>query len=107
MSLDITLTETLPTEVYTANITHNLYAMADEAGIAKHLWAPEEVGITQAVQLIAPLHKAVAELKADPARFEKHNAPNGWGIYENFLFFVEQYLAACLANPNAQVRASR
>ena len=41
--------------VYSANITHNLTKMADEAGIYECLWRPEEIGITKAGQLIEPL----------------------------------------------------
>ena len=31
--------------------------MADEAGIYKYLWSPEEIGITKAEQFIEPLKK--------------------------------------------------
>jgi len=48
MSLDVYLMKTMPTSVYDANITHNLGAMAEAAGIYKHLWRPEEIGITKA-----------------------------------------------------------
>lgn len=81
--------------------------MAKEAGIYFHLWRPEEIGITKAAQLIGPLQSALAAMKADPKRFEAHNSPNGWGLYENFVPFVEQYLAACEACPNADVSVSR
>jgi hypothetical protein len=107
MSLDVHLKKVMPTEVYWGNITHNLGGMAEEAGIYKHLWRPEEIGITKAAQLIEPLRAGVALLKSDRARFEKHNSPNGWGLYENFVPFVEEYLAACEANPDADVAVSR
>ncbi len=107
MSLDVMLTKVMPTEVYSSNITHNLNDMAKEAGIYKHLWRPEEIGITKAAQLIEPLRAGVALLKSDRARFEKHNSPNGWGLYKNFVPFVEEYLAACEANPDADVSVSR
>lgn len=94
-------------EVYSANITHNLVAMASEAGIYEHLWRPEEIGITKAAQLVDPLRAGLALMKSDPPRFEKHNAKNRWGIYEDFVPWVEQYLAACEANPTANVRVSR
>ena len=42
MSLDVWLVEVLPTEVYSANITHNLNRMADEAGIYEQ--CPERMG---------------------------------------------------------------
>lgn len=107
MSLDVYLTKTMPTEVYSANITHNLGAMAREAGIYMHLWRPDEIGVTKAAQLIEPLRVGVALMRADPQRFERHNAPNGWGLYKNFVPFVEKYLAACEENPDADVEVWR
>jgi hypothetical protein len=107
MSLDVYLTEVRPTEVYSRNITHNLNKMAMEAGIYEPLWRPEEVGITHAHQLIAPLAEGLAKLKADPEHYQKFNAPNGWGMYEHFVPFVEDYLKACIENPNAEVHACR
>ena len=107
MSLDVYLREVCLTTIYEANITHNLNSMAMKAGIYKHLWRPEEIGITKAAQLIEPLREGLALMKSDPFRFEKHNSANGWGTYEGFLSFVEGYLAACEENPNASVEVSR
>ena len=107
MSLDVYLTRTQPTTVFDANITHNLGAMAEEAGIYKHLWRPEEIGITKASQLIEPLREAITLMRADPTRFEKHNASNGWGLYEHFVPWLERYLAACEEYPDADVGVSR
>jgi hypothetical protein len=92
-------------DVYDANITHNLTGMAREAGIYQHLWHPDEIGIVKASQLIEPLEAGLALLRSDPPRFEKHNAPNGWGLYKHFVPWVEAYLDACKANPDADVRA--
>ena len=92
---------------YSANITHNLNKMAAEAGIYNELWRPDEIGITKAKQLIAPLEKAVATMKADPVRFKMHDSPNGWGTYEHFVPFVEEYLEACKKDPEADVSVSR
>jgi hypothetical protein len=94
-------------EVYDANITHNLSAMAGEAGIYEAVWRPEEVGITKAAQLIDPLQTALAMMKEDPERFKKHNASNGWGLYKHFLPWLEKYLAACEEYPEASVSVSR
>lgn len=107
MSLDVTLQAWRLTSVYNANITHNLTAMADAAGIYKALWRPEDLGITKAAQLIPYLRPGLAALKASPARFKRFNSPNGWGVYENFVPFVERYLAACEDNPDAEVSVSR
>ena len=107
MSLDVYLTATRPVEVYESNITHNLNKMAMEAGIYEALWRPEEIGITHAEQLIEPLTEGLAKLKADPDHYQKFNSPNGWGMYEHFVPFVEDYLNACKENPDAEVNVSR
>lgn len=124
--------------VFDTNITHNLGAMADEAGIYTALWHPAELldpekaaqireqsklgnyhdagGVYEierslptvhARDVIEPLTAGLAQLKADPARFEKHNAPNGWGMYEHFVPFVEEVLRACKEYPDAEIRVSR
>lgn len=118
MSLDVTLLKTDPKcdhcgrggeeiELFSANITHNLGAMAREAGIYRHLWRPGEIGITTAGQLVGPLRAGLELLMSDPVRFEKHNAENGWGTYGQFVPWVERYLSACQQNPDATVRADR
>lgn len=107
MSLDVSLYAVRRAEVYDANITHNLTGMADAAGIYKHLWRPEEIGITKAEQLIEPLREGLAKLEADPEKYEAFNSPNGWGMYKHFVPFVRNYLAACEANPDAEISVSR
>ena len=94
-------------ERYSANITHNLNTMADAAGIYKHLWRPDEIGVTHARQLIEPLTTGLAELRADAAKFRALNPPNGWGNYEWLVQFVADYLDACKANPQSAVHVSR
>lgn len=93
--------------LYDANITHNLGEMAEEAGIYEAIWRPEEIGIIKASQLIEPLKKGLELLHQDPDHFRKFNASNGWGLYEQFLPFVEKYLRACEQNPDAHVEVSR
>lgn len=118
MSLDVYLRTTITcphchlvagegNEVYEANITHNLTRMAAEAGIYKPVWRPEEVGITEASQLVEPLTKGIELMKADPDRFKAHDSPNGWGIYDDFLPWLERYLQACIDNPKATISVSR
>jgi len=92
---------------YSRNITHNLTEMADEAGIYKHLWRPDEIGIKKAAQLIEPLAKGLADLKARPEHFAKFNPHNGWGDYAGLVDFVTEYLAACREYPQANVSVSR
>jgi len=77
------------------------------AGIYEHLWRPEEISITHAKDLIDPLTIGLALMKSDPPRFAQHNSSNGWGSYEGFLDFVENYLAACIENPDALIEVNR
>lgn len=107
MSLDVMLTAVRPTEVYSANITHNLNRMAQAAGLYEVMWRPDTIGITKAGELIAPLTDGLARLKSDPVKYEEFNSPNGWGKYEDFVSFVEAYLAACIESPDADVTVSR
>lgn len=93
--------------VYSRNITHNLGAMADEAGIHDHLWRPDEIGVTKAIQLIDPLTEGLRLLQSDPVRFQAFNPKNGWGDYDGLVDFVSEYLEACKTYPEADVRASR
>jgi len=93
--------------LYSANITHNLATMASEAGIYEALWRPEEKGYTHAKDLIKPLEKGLKKLIANPAKYEKFNSPNGWGMYEHFVPFVQQYLEACREYPEAEIEVSR
>jgi hypothetical protein len=94
-------------EVYSGNITHNLGAMADAAGLYICLWRPDEIGITLAGQLIRPLQDGLARLQSDPETYRALNPVNGWGSYEGFVDFVVEYLAACIAFPEAEVFVSR
>lgn len=92
---------------FDANITHNLTAMAREAGIYEACWEPEEIGITKAVQLIEPLRKGLKLLKAEPYRFQTFNPKNGWGDYDGFVRWIQKYLEACEQYPDADVSVSR
>ena len=92
---------------FSSNITHNLGRMAAEAGIYDVLWRPDEAGIERASQVADTLRVGITEMRADPERFRRFNAANGWGTYDQFLPWLKEYLAACEANPSARVRVSR
>lgn len=94
-------------EFYSANITHNLNTMAEEAGIYTYLWRPEELGITKARELIDPLEIGLILMKNNPERFKKLDPKNGWGSYGLFVPWVESYLKACKEHPDADVNVSR
>lgn len=95
------------TEVFSANVTHNLGRMADAAGIYEALWRPEEIGVSKASQLVPLLEKGLAKLEAHPDEFLPMNPVNGWGSYERFVPWVRNYLQACREYPDATIRVSR
>lgn len=107
MSLDVTLTAMRKVSVFDANITHNLNKMADEAGIYSHLWRPDEIGIKTAAELIEPLKIGIQKMKDNPGHFKQFDAKNGWGTYEDFVPWIEEYIAACEENPDAEVSVWR
>ena len=114
-------------EVYSANITHNLGKMAEEAGIYEALWRPhrlkpgydipeddhkaewayEDANPVRAHEIIEIIEKGLEDLKARPNHYKQFNSPNGWGMYENFVRFVDKYLTALKEFPEAQVECDR
>lgn len=114
-------------EVYGANITHNLGKMAEEAGIYEALWRPyqlkpgynipeddhkteweyEDNNPVRAHEIIEIIEKGLDDMKARPKHYEKFNSPNGWGMYHNFVPWIEQYLEALKKFPEAQVVCDR
>lgn len=95
------------TEVFEANITHNLARMANEAGIYEALWHPNDEGEKKARSLVPILNEGLAKMKNDPELFKKLNSPNGWGTYDCFVPWIEEYLDACKNFPDAKVGVSR
>lgn len=113
--------------VYSANITHNLTTMADEAGLYNALWRPhrlkEEYNIpegdysdehefesncfVQAKEITPILEKGLKKLKASPQHYKQFNPGNGWGDYDGLVNFTEKYLMACIKYPKAQVKTDR
>lgn len=93
-------------EVFRRNITHNLCKMADKAGIYQALWHPNDKGQVLASDIVPTLKAGLSDLVNRREYFEQFNAPNGWGLYEHFVPFVEAVLDACEAHPEALVRTS-
>ena len=111
MSLDVYLTDPTATyqtgNLYWANITHNLNTMASRAGIYKALWRPEEIGVKYAKDIIEIVEKGLNDLKERPEYFKQFDASNGWGTYEQFIPFIEEYLQALKEYPEAKIYISR
>ena len=113
--------------LYSANITHNLGNMADAAGIYEALWRPhrliEGYNVSEddhqaesefednvtilAEDIIEILERGLKDLRKRPKFFQKFDSSNGWGTYERFVPFVENYLNACKEFPKAIVKTDR
>lgn len=108
MSLDVYL-ELNGEEVYSANITHNLNKMANAVSpyFYQVLWRPEDLNMVHAEDLIHELRKGVSKLACAPSHYKQFDSPNGWGLYENFVPFVINYIEACEKFPKATVKVSR
>lgn len=91
---------------FLANITRNLAKMADAAGLFESLWEPIEHGMSKAKDLVEPLTIGLYALKTHPERFKQLNAANGWGTYDQFVPWVEEYIDACKNNPEAEIYVS-
>lgn len=131
MGLDIYFKD--PTATYEVDyllefgITHNLYNMAEEAGIGKALWNPytllpefenfkgtnkeeydfEETHPVEAELLEEVLEKGLKKLKKRPDFFKTFDSPNGWGNYDTLVRFTEQYLNGIYKYPKAFIITSR
>tara|TARA_R110000796_G_scaffold177590_1_gene294414 strand:+ start:896 stop:1294 length:399 start_codon:yes stop_codon:yes gene_type:complete len=128
MSLDVSLHDPTATydteELYHANITHNLNLMANNAGIYDALWKPyrllegcsytadrqEEEDFRQlnidkvSADMITPtIEKGLDDMKKRPEYYKQFDSDNGWGIYDDFIPFIEKYLEALKTYPKAIV----
>lgn len=92
------------------NITHNLTKMASAVSddFYRAIWRPEELFVIPTTTYVLPLlEEGLSELKSNRHKYEKFNSPNGWGLYEHFVPWVEEYIEKCRKNPDCRITASR
>lgn len=126
MSLDISLHQEAEyhTEVYEANITHNLGKMAGKVvclsieeyrdiNDKRFAYSTKEItlydilwhGSGQSAKVIAPmLEVGLHELKENREIYEEYNPKNGWGNWEHLVLFTAGLLEACKAFPETTLR---
>lgn len=107
MSLDVTITSKCTCGHgddwhYEFNVTHNLNKMAKAAGIYEAMWRPDEKGYKTVADIIPILREGYNKMIKDPDHYKQFDAPNGWGVYEDFITIVRKYLEACESHPNAK-----
>ena len=93
--------------VYDSNITTNLSLMAIKAGIYDSIWNPNLNKNVKKQELAKKLQTCLDKLAGNPEYFKEFNSSNGWGVYEDFVSFVEKYLEACLKYPKAKIEISK
>jgi hypothetical protein len=101
--------------IYSGNITHNLTSMAKAVSedFYKALWRPNELfdrieGSEVLAQEIIPfIEVGLKELRSNKEKYEVYNAPNRWGMYDDLVRFVYNYLYKLIENPDALVVADR
>ena len=117
--------------IYSSNITHNLGTMAKEAGLYEALWRPYRICIENIIQIdydnityeeendiedmwtvlasdiIYYIEQGLYELKSYKKLYKRFDSPNGWGVYDDFVPFVEEYLEALKANPDGIINVDR
>jgi hypothetical protein len=86
------------------NITHNLAPMWHAAGCYDALYESDG---KRAQSIVKRLRAALVRMETDPDAFKRHDAPNGWGLYENAVPWLRRLLAACEEHPNATIRVSK
>lgn len=108
MSLDVYLKDPVSGEcLFEANITHNLGRMAAVAGIYEALWRPEELSIERARDLAPTIERGLMDMVLRPSHYRTFDSSNRWGVYDDFLPWIANYLEACKKYPDAKVCVSR
>jgi len=116
-------------DVYDANITHNLNTMASAVDVKFYyaLWRPylivnpnhkiledyrleyefEDSVDVYCKDIVDVIEDGLKKLKSNPDKYKKLDSPNGWGLYDNFVPWVEEYLNKLKEYPNMLVIVSR
>ncbi len=87
---------------YSANITSNVAKMWRLAGCDL-----AEYHMMSADALAAALGPAIADMRANPAKYQALNPANGWGSYETCLRFLTDLHDACIKHDLTTVRIDR
>lgn len=104
MSLDIWLTETIPTEVCSLNITHNITNMWEKAKVYDALYMSSG---KRAMDILPYLADGLKDMEEKPEEYKILNASNGWGTYEHALSFLKEFYNKCKEYPEAIIGISK
>ncbi len=103
MSVDVSLSVVRRVEVWSANLTNNLVPMAKACGLYEYIYEPGKWDCKVAEDLIEPLKEGLRLLKENPPKYKAYQPANGWGTYDHFVHWVDEYILQCQANPDAEI----
>lgn len=92
---------------YKSSISNDLSSMADAAGVYRHIWRPEGLGIIKASELVAPLNEGLRVLRANKERFKCFEPKHKRDTYEDLTNFIEHYIKASIKYPDATIEIER
>lgn len=100
-------------EVFSDNITHNLWTMANQIPCSKDftlynvMWRPDEHNLNNAEDITDLLYAGMEFMEEHREELLQFNPSNGWGSYDVLLHVVENYYDACKKYPKATIQVSR
>lgn len=107
MSADYDLyMETEDGDVYTDvnfNLTYNYGPMFREADPNFEFGMFDEKHASEMADYLQ--HIILSQMLDDPERFRVHDAPNGWGTFEQLIPRMVEFIIACRRWPHAKVSA--
>jgi hypothetical protein len=104
MSLDISLSAVIETEVVSKNITHNLTGMWHEAGVYDALYNSE--GKT-AAEVLPVLEEGLKKMMAGPEHYKQFDSPNGWGTYKHAVPWLAELIIEFKQYPQGVIRVDK
>lgn len=104
MSLWLTVTHPGSEEAFSWNLTGNLRPMLEAAGL-ECFW--ELIGSSVPVFMLQPkVNRALLSMMFRPAVYKQHDAPNGWGTWEQLLPMLALFHEALDRAQDGEVRIS-
>lgn len=88
--------------VFDRNYTSNMWPMLTRAGFD---W--DVIKGKKARDCFLTIHGLIEAMESDPEGYKALNPSNGWGDYENFLWFLRDFRTALTGYPNAVFDISR
>lgn len=104
MSLDISLSAVVRTDVFSDNITGNVEPMWREAGCHDALYKSKGKA---AYEVLDELKAGLSLMESEPERFKALNPSNGWGDYDGALEWLRRLICVFELYPDGKIWSSK